>query len=339
MTRPFFAVAALAAALSLPAMETAAQDELRLCALRFVSSAPFFIAAEKGYFKAEGLEAELKFFEAAQPVAVGVAAGDCDIGATGFTGGFFNLAGKGALKVIAAQSREEPGYDFVGFVASNKAFEAGLKRIQDLPGRNFGITTLGSTFHYNIGMLAAKYSWPKDAVKMTPLQTVPNMVAAVQSGAVDAVAIPSFIADRLHKAGEAKLIGWVHEHTPWQLGAVFANTKLIEGKRPVVERFTRAYVKAAAEYNAAFNARDAAGKRSFGAAADALMPILEKYTASKPEQIMAGAAFIDPQGRLMVNDIYRQVAWYKEQGLVDKDVDAKRFLDLSFVKEHLDLPK
>ena len=75
-----------AAILATFAADALAQDKLRLCALRFVSSAPFFIAADKGYFKAEGLDAELKFFEAAQPVAVGVATGDCDIGATGFTG-------------------------------------------------------------------------------------------------------------------------------------------------------------------------------------------------------------------------------------------------------------
>jgi NitT/TauT family transport system substrate-binding protein len=347
MTIALFARAARAAALAALAglvavaapAPAAAADKIRLCALRFVSSAPLFIAADKGYYAAEGLDAELRFFEAAQPVALGVAAGDCDVGMTGFTGGFFNLAGKGALKVIAAQSREEPGFDFVGFVASNKAHEAGLKSVKDLPGRNFGITQLGSTFHYNIGMLAAKYGWPKDAVKLTPLQTVPNMVAAVTSGQVDAVALPSFIADGLAKRGEAKLIGWVHEHTPWQLGAIFVPSKLVDSDRKRIERFLAAYLKAAAEYHKAFNARDAAGKRAFGAEAAALLPIIEKYTKAAPAQIYAGAPFIDPEGRLLVADIYRQVAWYKAQGLVDKDVEAKTFLDLSFIKGHLDLPK
>ena len=96
--------AALLAAAAWPA---AAAEKVVICALTFVSSAPLFIAADRGYYADEGLDAELTFFRAAQPVAVGIASGDCDFGVTGFTAGFFNLAAKGALTVIGAQSREE----------------------------------------------------------------------------------------------------------------------------------------------------------------------------------------------------------------------------------------
>ncbi len=47
-----------------------AVDKVTVGALRFTSHAPTFIAYERGYFKAEGLDVELKFFQAAQPVAV-----------------------------------------------------------------------------------------------------------------------------------------------------------------------------------------------------------------------------------------------------------------------------
>jgi NitT/TauT family transport system substrate-binding protein len=48
---------------------------------------------------------------------------------------------------------------------------------------------------------------------------------------------------------------------------------------------------------------------------------------------------MDPQGRLIVQDIYDQVAWYKAQNLVDRSVDARSFLDLGFVQGHLRVPK
>ena len=38
--------------------------------LRLSSSAPVFIAQDKGYFRDAGLDVDLKFFDAAQPVAV-----------------------------------------------------------------------------------------------------------------------------------------------------------------------------------------------------------------------------------------------------------------------------
>lgn len=45
-----------------------------------------------------------------------------------------------------------------------------------------------------------------------------------------------------------------------------------------------------------------------------------------------GAYYIDPQGRLDIADIGRQIAWYKSQGLIDKTIDARAVVDLSFVK-------
>ena len=82
-----------------------AQEKVTVGALRFVSSGALFVAQEKGYFRAEGLEAELKFFDAAQPIAVAVVSGDIDLGSTAFTAGMFNLAGRGGIKIIAAQAR------------------------------------------------------------------------------------------------------------------------------------------------------------------------------------------------------------------------------------------
>src|SRR5437899_3633665 len=107
-----------------------AEDALkaRIGVLRLSSSAPVFIAQDKGYFRDAGLDIELKFFDAAQPIAVAVAAGDVDIGVTAFTGGLFNLAGKGALKVVAGQSRGAQGFPLIAYLAHPRAYAAGLRR-------------------------------------------------------------------------------------------------------------------------------------------------------------------------------------------------------------------
>ena len=318
-----------------------ALDKTSVAALAFVSSAPIFIAKDKGYFEAEGLDVEIKFFQAAQPVAVAVASGDADFGITGLTGGFFNLGAKGALKIIAAQSREEPGFDFVAYVVTPKAYEAGFRSPKQYAGKTVGITQVGSTFHYNIGMLADKYGFKLSDVSLKPLQSVPNMVAALKGGQVDSVLLPANQALGLEADGSGKIIGWVHEHTPWQLGALFTSTKNAAEKRPMVQRFVKAYVRAAGDYAEAFHERDAAGKRVFGPKADALIPILQKYVKPEPsaDQVKASVSFIDPKGRLLVKNLYDQVAWYQAQGMVDAGADARIMIDLGFVDGHLDLPK
>ena len=119
----------------------------RVGVLRLSSSAPVFIAQDKGYFRDAGLDVELKFFDAAQPIAVATTSGDVDFGVTAFTAGLFNLAGKGTLKVIGGMSREKAGYPLIGYFASNNAYAAGLKMPKDLAGKRVAVTQIGSSFH------------------------------------------------------------------------------------------------------------------------------------------------------------------------------------------------
>jgi NitT/TauT family transport system substrate-binding protein len=331
--------AVLVGALALLAAGAARAEKVKIAALTLVSSAPLFVAQERGYYAAEGLEAELVFFRAAQPVAVAVASGDADFGVTAFTAGFFNLAGQGALKVIGAQSREEPGFDFSAYLASNAAFAKGLVGPAGLPGRSLAITQHGSSFHIMAGLLARKLGVPLGSIRLVPLETLPNMQAALKSGQVDAAILPGHIASQLDKAGEARLIGWVHERTPYALGGLFTSTANVERRRGVVEAFLRAYQKGASEYHAVMNRRDAQGRRLFEADADPVIAIIAKYTQATPAAIRAGAPFIDPLARLDVGNVLEQVALLKEEKLVDPAVDPARFIDTSFVAGHFNLPR
>jgi NitT/TauT family transport system substrate-binding protein len=336
-----WARAALAGLIALAAGTLARAEEplkAKIGVLRLSSSAPVFIAQDKGYFRDEGLDSDLKFFEAAQPVAVATVSGDVDVGITGLTAGFYNLAGKGALKIVAAQSREEKGYHLTAYLASNGAYEKGLKSFKDLPGHSVGITQVGSTFHYSLGLLARKEGFELSTLKLVPLQSMPNMATALKGGQVDAALIPATVAMPLVEHGEAKLLGWVGDETPWQLGASFATPKTISERRPVLEKYLRAYRRAAADFDAAFLRLGPDGKPVEGPEASALLGIIGKYTGQDAATLRLGIAYIDPEARLLVRDIYNQVAWYQSQGLVDKSVDAKSLIDLSFVDKHLDLP-
>jgi NitT/TauT family transport system substrate-binding protein len=55
--------------------------------------------------------------------------------------------------------------------------------------------------------------------------------------------------------------------------------------------------------------------------------------------VAQSANFMDGQGRLRVADIYKQVAWYNTQGMLESAVDPEQFLDLTFVQGHFDVPE
>src|ERR1700743_971557 len=126
-----WARAALAVLLALGASAAARAEEplkAKIGVLRLSSSAPVFIAEDKGYFRDAGLNVELKFFDAAQPIAVATTSGDVDFGITAFTAGLYNLAGKGTLKVIGGMSREKAGHPPIGYFAiKNRAVERALE--------------------------------------------------------------------------------------------------------------------------------------------------------------------------------------------------------------------
>ena len=299
--------------------------------LRLSSSAPVFIAQDKGYFRDAGLEIELKFFDAAQPIAVATTSGDVDIGITAFTGGLYNLAGKGTLKVIGGMSREKAGYPLIGYFASNAAFANGLKTPKDLVGKRVAVTQTGSSFHYSLGLLADKYGFKLSDVKVVPLQSLSNAAAALKGETVDAALLPVSTARKLMDDGGAKLLGWVGDETPWQLGAVFASPKTLTNK-PLITKLLAVLARADREYHDVILASIKDGSADITETTRPLLEIIAKYTNLPVEQVVGNCAYIDADGKLDVKNVDNQIKWMQEQGFVDKGFDAEAIIARDYVK-------
>jgi NitT/TauT family transport system substrate-binding protein len=329
-----FARLVLTCLLALAATGVARADDVlkaKVGVLRLSSSAPVFIAQDKGYFRDAGLDIELKFFDAAQPIAVATTSGDVDFGITAFTAGLYNLAGKGTLKVIGGMSREKAGYPLIGYFASNNAYAAGLKTPKDLAGKRIAVTQVGSSFHYSLGLLADKYGFRLADVKVLPLQSLSNAAAALKGETVDAALLPVSTARTLIDAGGAKLLGWVGDETPWQLGAVFASPKTLDN-RPLVTKLLSALARADREYHDVILAAVAGGKADINDKTRPLLEIIAKYTNLPVEQVVGNCAYIDPDGKLDVKNVGNQIDWLQEQGFVDKGFTADAIIAKDYVK-------
>lgn len=132
-------------------------EAIKIGAVRTLAVGPIFVADARGYFRDEGLDATIVYFDAAQPIAVAVASGDIDFGCTGMAAAFYSLAGQGVLKIIAGGNREMPGFKNAGYIASNKSYQAGFTSLKQLAGRTVAVTQIGSQLHYDLGLAADKY--------------------------------------------------------------------------------------------------------------------------------------------------------------------------------------
>jgi NitT/TauT family transport system substrate-binding protein len=284
------------------------------------------IAIERGYFKAQGIDAQTVFFDSAQPIAVGVASGGVDFGVAGMSAGFYTLAGQGQLRMIAASSGEEPGFYNLTFLASNKAFAAGLKEVKDLPHHDVAITQLGTSLHYSIGLAAEKFGFPMSAVTVKPLQSNSNVIAALKGGTVDAAVMPGTPSLTVVANGEVKRLGWVGDVTPdWMGSALFTSTKHANNDGDMVKRFLTAYRQGTRDYYEAFATPD--GKRQDGPGAPAMLKLLSEFSGVPEKEIDAATPFIDRDGRVNVGDVARQIEWYKAQGLLKGEVKATDLVD------------
>lgn len=325
---------ALAGLLVWAASGIARADDLlkaKIGVLRLSSSAPVFIAQDKGYFRDAGLDVELKFFDAAQPIAVATASGDVDFGVTAVTAGLYNLAGKGTLKVIGGMSREKAGYPLIGYFASNNAFASGLKTPKDLAGKRVAVTQVGSSFHYSLGLLADKYGFKLSDVKIVPLQSLSNAAAALKGETVDAALLPVSTARTLIDANGAKLLGWVGDETPWQLGAIFASPKTLTNAQ-LVTRLLTALTRADHEYHDVILTAIKDGVAPINDKTKPLLEIIAKYTNLPVAQVVGNCAYIDPDGKLDVKNVDNQIKWLQGQGFVDKGFDASGIIAKDYVK-------
>jgi NitT/TauT family transport system substrate-binding protein len=326
-----FALASLLALMTMAAAQAEEALKSKIGVLRLSSSAPVFIAQDKGYFRDAGLDVELKFFDAAQPIAVATTSGDVDFGITAFTAGLYNLAGKGTLKVIGGMSREKAGYPLIGYFASNNAYAAGLKTPKDLAGKRVAVTQVGSSFHYSLGLLADKYGFKLADVKIVPLQSLSNAAAALKGETVDAALLPISTARKLMDEGGAKFLGWVGDETPWQLGAVFASPKTLTNKI-LVTKLLAVLAKADREYHDIILAAMKDGVAPINEQTKPLLEIIAKYTNLPVEQVVGNCAYIDPDGKLDVKNVDNQIKWLQEQGFVDKGFDADAIIAKDYVK-------
>ncbi|SHL54312.1 ABC transporter substrate-binding protein [Roseibium suaedae] len=305
-----------------------------LAVLHLASHAPSFIAFERGYFKEAGLEIDLKFFEAAQPMAVAIASGDADFGVTAMSGGLISLAQKDAVKVIGGALREEKGLPGAVVLASNKAYDAGLTDPSKLAGKTFGITTAGSSFHFMAHKIAEANNVKLSDIELRPLQKLGAIVGALSTGQIDAWAIQPSVAKKLIREGAAKQIGLVSDYAPnYQVTTAFTSTKNAKEERALTESFVAAYSKAIADYNAAF-----VDKTADSAEIDALAAIVHKYVETgsaadvAKQNLIDGAMRINQDLALSLDSCVEQLEWFKSEGMVKDSISNDQLFDTSYVK-------
>ena len=319
------------AAAAIAAPRARAATPFRIGLLHTLSPAPLYIAMERGYFRDDGLDAQFRFFEAAQPIAAAAVAGDIDRRHHGADRRVLRLAGRGALKVIGGGLHEEKGFEGTAVLVSKKAYDAGLTTLDKLAGHSFGITQFGSSFHYMLGRIAEAEAFrPRDDHAAAAADHRQHDRRGADRRRWTRPWRSPRRPSRWRPAGEAKIIAWVGDLVPYQITAVFAPERMhrqmpdaLHALRPRLregrERLSRRRSCAA----------DADGQPVHDASTDAAIAAIQKYVfTGDPERrrrrSWTGVGYYDEDGALDVDDVAAQLRWFMAQGMVKGEVNAGR---------------
>jgi NitT/TauT family transport system substrate-binding protein len=317
--------------LALLAAPAAAAERVKVGVLKLTSSAPLFIGVEKGFFQEHGIEPELVFFQAAAPIATAIAAGQVDVGATGLTAALYNIVlGGEQLWIVADKGREWPGFPLTAIVVQKDLWDAGVRTIADLRGRRIGVTQLGSTFHYMIGNIVEQHGMTLADVRVVPLQAMGAALEALKGKQVDAIMLPQPFPGRAEAEGFGRILAWGGDLFPWQIATIFYSRKFAADRARAVA-FMKGYLKASRYYHDAV-LRQQDGRVRRGVHYDEVVAITARYTGARPELIELGFPYQDRDGRLLVEDVGRQMAWWARHGFVKSTLPLERVVDTSFLE-------
>ena len=280
--------------------------------------------AGHGLLRDAGLDVELVFFDAAQPIAVAAASGDIDIGVTAFTAGLFNLAGRGALAVIAGQSREGSGLS-ARCLSRDDAAERRVDAAPGHPGKRIGITQVGSSFHFAAGLLAEKYGFPISDVKFVPLQSMSQHRVGAEGGAVDG----RFVAR--DRRGRGRFRRSAPSRLGRRRGSMATGAAFVSAKFKAEERQIAAFSRRLSSRLPRFTTPSMSGMRP-QMRRRACWRSSASTRTSRRTWWRRRSPTSTPEGKLDVANVARQVAWY--QGRVSSTrVRRRPVVDRRFVTE------
>lgn len=162
---------------------------------------PLTIAERKGYFKDEGLDAQIVDFPGGAKALQAMVGGSADV-VSGAYEHTINMQAKGqAIVGIALQGR------YNGIVlALTKAKAAAYKSPRDLKGMKFGVTAPGSSTHMAVQNVLVKNGLKPDDVAAIGVGAGAGAVAAMKRGELDGISNLDPVITKLESDGDIHAI-------------------------------------------------------------------------------------------------------------------------------------
>ncbi|MBX3530624.1 MAG: ABC transporter substrate-binding protein [Rhizobiaceae bacterium] len=309
ISRRIFVAAATAATMAFPFGASAwAQDKPKIEFLYspFADYAPFFVAKELGYFDEFGLDVTIAPKSGTAETIQMLASGNAIAGGATWGAGLFNSIHSGATVTIVATMAKMP--DTVPspspFMVSEQAWQAGIRKVEDLKGKRVGIPGPGGFGMYSVAKALEKGGLTLNDVEPVYLPP-PATAAAFANGGLEAGWSIEPFALQMEKQGLARRL--VEDHTfGTELGFIAFNNEFAQQNEDAVVKFLAAYLKAA-------RLLDKGGWQD-----EKILDIVSEYTGTEKDTLKGIAYTIRSEdGSIDLASVREQEDFFRAQGTLE----------------------
>ena len=283
--------------------------------------APIFIAKERGFFAAQGIDADLQPLAGGADLITLTATGSFDVAMGGAGPAFWNAKSLGLPIVAIAPGHMEGNPVATPLMISRENCESGaITSVADLKGKKVSVNARGATEYW----LAAALGTAGLTLNDISLQTLgfPDAVAALKSGAIDAAMVGEPLATAAEQQGVAVRLATDFPVQDVQPTALFGNAKWLNDHSKEAAGVVTAYLEACREMmNGGFdNPIDLA--------------IIEQYTGVASALVRAAVRpLYDVNGAFNIEGLQKMQAFFRERNQLeyDKDLDPATVIDAQYV--------
>jgi NitT/TauT family transport system substrate-binding protein len=318
--------AASAAASASAAAKPGSASSVKITDIQITSAAGSYIAAEKGYFKDEGIQAEFVKMGSGDQIPA-VVSGTADVAGTAIAAALYNaFARELPLKMVADHGANLKDASAGGFVIRKDVADkfngpASIKGWKVANGLTGGTPDVAMARWLKTVGLTLK---DIDMVNMN----FPDMIPAFSNKAIDAAYYQEPFTTIAANQGVAVRgpIGY-DIYPDQQIAVVLFGAKMTADKELSLH-YLRAYLRGVRDYVKALIQKD---KPSF----DQVVPILIQHTTVKDPMLFDKAipSGLKPDAIPNVESMKDALAYFVGTGDVKQQFDLDKYIDLSFIRE------
>ncbi len=294
-----------------------------------ITSSGVYLAYEKGYFKAEGLDVELSQMKSSgAQMTLLLSKGELDVGGGNLTAGLYKAIADGLnFKIVADKGHINETIDSVSLIIRKDLIDSGkYKTTKDLKGLKIALTSIdGSSQQIVMDQILKDAGLNGKDVEYVKL-SYPESNAALKTKSIDGVIqLDPYLTMALNEGYASEIVASSKVLKNQQSGALFYAPNFIKSNPKAAHSFMKAYLRGVRLYNKGLTDK---------AVMDDVITNLKKHIEITDDKVWASLRRVGltDDGSLNVESMESDIQWYNKNGYLAQMPTKEQYLDDQFVK-------